>query len=207
MFIIWLVDWDFYDEISRSEAVLEYIQFVFYLLAATIFFSVYLTLKRKSNIALFFIMLSLCFFFVAMEEINWGQVIFKFRTPEFIRTINSQEEFSIHNSKIVETVLHELYILVGFGGAFLPFCKNRLVRRKKFSMIINFLPDKSLFFYFFSVGGYYFFRDYIRRFIAYLTHSEPIAMFNQEIPETLFSMGIFLYACIQFVKKEVYLSK
>lgn len=34
---------------------------------------------------------------VALEETNWGQVYFHFRTPELIDRINYQDEFSLHN--------------------------------------------------------------------------------------------------------------
>jgi hypothetical protein len=41
--------------------------------------------------------LGLLLFFVAMEEISWGQTLFGFATPEGWARINHQHETSIHN--------------------------------------------------------------------------------------------------------------
>jgi len=51
---------------------------------------------RKKNGNIFFLILGLLFFFGAGEEINWGQRIFNFETPEIMQS-NVQHEFSIHN--------------------------------------------------------------------------------------------------------------
>jgi len=39
----------------------------------------------------------LSFFFIAGEEISWGQRIFMFQTPEPLAAINVQSEFTLHN--------------------------------------------------------------------------------------------------------------
>ena len=45
----------------------------------------------------FFVLLALSCFYVAMEEISWGQRIVEFSSPEFFRTNNLQGETNIHN--------------------------------------------------------------------------------------------------------------
>ena len=40
--------------------------------------------------------------FIAGEEINWGQFLFNFPTPDFISDINSQYHFNVHNLYAVE---------------------------------------------------------------------------------------------------------
>jgi len=45
----------------------------------------------------FFLLLSLSCFYVAMEEISWGQRIVDFSSPDFFRTNNLQGETNIHN--------------------------------------------------------------------------------------------------------------
>jgi hypothetical protein len=38
--------------------------------------------------------------FVALEETNWGQVYFNFATPELIKRVNYQGDFSLHNLRL-----------------------------------------------------------------------------------------------------------
>lgn len=61
---------------------------------------VYLFIKTKN---IFYILLSVLFFFGAGEEISWGQRIIGFRTPELMEEINVQKEFSFHNIEIFNT--------------------------------------------------------------------------------------------------------
>lgn len=60
----------------------------------------YLFVKTRN---VFYILLSLLFFFGSGEEISWGQRIIGFKTPESIEKINVQKEFSIHNIEIFNT--------------------------------------------------------------------------------------------------------
>ena len=48
----------------------------------------------------YFWLLAILFIFAFGEEISWGQRIFGFETPEYIREINIQEEFNLHNLEI-----------------------------------------------------------------------------------------------------------
>ncbi|MCP4668912.1 MAG: hypothetical protein GY849_21450 [Deltaproteobacteria bacterium] len=54
----------------------------------------------KRNI--FLLLLALFMFFVAGEEISWGQRLFGFSVPELISQINFQRELNIHNLKIIQ---------------------------------------------------------------------------------------------------------
>ena len=44
--------------------------------------------------------------FTAGEEISWGQHIFGYPTPDWIAERNSQEEFNLHNSYVLQSTLH-----------------------------------------------------------------------------------------------------
>ena len=43
------------------------------------------------------VMFALAAFFMAMEEVSWGQRIFQLETPGFFATHNYQKELSLHN--------------------------------------------------------------------------------------------------------------
>ncbi len=61
---------------------------------------IYLFIVRKN---IFYLLLGILLFFGAGEELSWGQHMFKFKTPEKIKTNNFQGEFNIHNMEIFNT--------------------------------------------------------------------------------------------------------
>ncbi len=70
--------------------------------------------------------------FIAGEEISWGQRIFEFTTPEFLRDLNRQNEFNVHNLqtisfKLVEKVFHQAIILLCTVTCVAFFCRKRTV--------------------------------------------------------------------------------
>jgi len=62
--------------------------------------------------------LSLIFFFLAAEEISWGQRIFSFSTPEFFLSYNIQREISVHNLLPLQNLLCLAYVAVSLVGFF-----------------------------------------------------------------------------------------
>jgi Tetratricopeptide repeat len=98
----------------------EWVQFWCFVLALV--FSVRLVFAR-SGYRMFFAALAMACFYVAMEEISWGQRIFGFETTEFFKTKNLQGEMNLHNMLTgpVSTPLKAALeyataaLLVGFG--------------------------------------------------------------------------------------------
>jgi tetratricopeptide (TPR) repeat protein len=72
----------------------EWLQF--YLFAAAALLSLRVLLS-SSSYRVFFALLALFCFYVAMEEISWGQRIFGWSSPEFFRARNIQGETNLHN--------------------------------------------------------------------------------------------------------------
>lgn len=104
--------------ICAEDGIVEYMQFAAYFLAAvSAGYIVFRFYKRKdiyNTIA--FGVLSLFLFFVAMEEISWGQRIFNVATPESIKKINSQNEITFHNVGLFQQLMFELYVAIGAAG-------------------------------------------------------------------------------------------
>jgi len=64
-----------------------------------------------------FLLLGIGAFFIAGEEISWGQWLFHFDTPENWAELNSQKEFNLHNLEIFQRGGKELPLIVfGLGG-------------------------------------------------------------------------------------------
>jgi len=57
------------------------------------------------------ILLGLFFIFIAGEEESWGQWIFEFSTPEELKSLNYQEEVTIHNLNVFTGIFHAHFIL------------------------------------------------------------------------------------------------
>lgn len=64
----------------------------------------------------FYGLFALLLFFVAMEEIAWGQQLFKFSTPEAWREINVQGETTLHNLAGMQGNNGYLRAVFGLGG-------------------------------------------------------------------------------------------
>lgn len=55
-------------------------------------------------------------FFITMEEIAWGQQYLHFNSPEFVKAINEQNEFTLHNVGPLQARTDILNTLFGIGG-------------------------------------------------------------------------------------------
>ena len=72
-----------------------------------------------------------CIYF-AGEELSWGQQLFKWDTPEFIKALNDQNETNLHNMSSwldqKPRLLLELWVLI--GGILLPLW--RIIRKTSY---------------------------------------------------------------------------
>lgn len=65
---------------------------------------------------------TLCCFYVAGEEISWGQQIVKWDTPAYWSTLNDQNETNLHNTSdwLDQKPRLLLFIGIAFGGLVIP---------------------------------------------------------------------------------------
>jgi hypothetical protein len=123
--ILWLILWsvnDFYAILFVGEDhLVEWLQF-FCLFLASIYFGL-TVLKKVGVLRFFYILAALCSFFLAMEEISWGQRLFNIETPEALKAINAQNEITIHNLESVQRYRHWYLGGVGFLGLAATFIR------------------------------------------------------------------------------------
>ena len=74
-----------------------------------------------------------------------------FDNPEFFEENNTQNEFTIHNLEPVQGVLAEVYIIIGFFGAFGWLILSKLPQRIQSGFLRYIFPAKYLSPYFFFV--------------------------------------------------------
>jgi len=85
--------------LGKEDCLFENLTAIFFLVASGICLRNYI-----DNFNIFFLLLAILFFVGFGEEISWGQRLFDFATPESLRKINVQKEFTIHNIVYLNSV-------------------------------------------------------------------------------------------------------
>jgi hypothetical protein len=153
----------------REDSLIEYSQFAFYLLGS--FFAL-LTVSRclRNRLHLhgaLYGILALGLFFIAMEEISWGQRIVGITNPDYFNKHNVQNELTLHNLDSVQPLLRHMYIAIGFYGSFSWMLAALLLPKVKLRCdnVLNFLtPPWYVAPYFFVCFSIYTFLHYIRSY-------------------------------------------
>lgn len=118
---------------------------LFEVLTAICFFTASIVMFVSSKFKNVFLLgFAIVFLFGAGEEISWGQRIFNFETPQNLKSINVQGEFTLHNIEVFNKRnmdgsakenwdrLLEIYfvflLLSGFYGVVLPILVNHVTR-------------------------------------------------------------------------------
>ena len=125
-----------------EDRLLENLSVLVWLVLLLVFLLFAYKLKKKGRqVACFYLGLSLAAFFVAMEEISWGQRIFKIKTPQFFVKNNYQNEIGLHNTKIAGVSVNKLIsgkvvpVFLLFYFLVVPFLKFK--KNNKVLEIIN----------------------------------------------------------------------
>lgn len=212
-----MVSPDTYILLIQEDTVVEYAQAFFYFLAS-IFSSLISIrfLKNKLTLhAVLYAILAVGLLFIFLEEISWGQRIFNIENSDYFNQHNVQNEISLHNLDIVQPMVHKIYILVGFYGAFSWLFVRRFMSRTKTkcSHIVNFIvPDWFISSYFFFVLFIYVLLDYVRPFGVVIGIKEfQMGVFfewrDQEPAELLLSLGFLFFTIINYMKSLICLTE
>jgi hypothetical protein len=142
----------------NEDRFLQWLQFLGYLTAsiAAVLISFRLHREKRLLLSIAFALLAAGCFFVAGEEISWGQRILGFGTPHEWAEINRQHETNIHN--VDEVPFNLTMMLIGaYGSVGAWFVRWRL--RGRTPEILEFLfPPLFLTTSFFVLFGYKFLR-------------------------------------------------
>lgn len=109
------LDSDYYYRAVQEDESLEWFTFWAFAFAAAFFWWA-ARRRARERFPWFFLLVGLFCFFVAMEEISWGQRVAGFRPPSYFLEHNFQQELNLHN--VVETDLRKLALeglLWGYG--------------------------------------------------------------------------------------------
>ncbi len=133
--------------IPEGYGVLEFSQFITALLglavAVRLLFDPFV--RRRPLVFAVTILGALSCFYIAGEEMSWGQHFFHWNTPEYWAEVNRQEETNLHNTYAIFEKWPRAVLEVGIviGGLLIPFAAmlDRRVRANRLSL---FFPAAAL---------------------------------------------------------------
>lgn len=177
----------------------EKIQFLSYLISAFIGFRTYQILKQSPSHNPQRLLILLFIFgcsFIGLEEISYGQHIFKWITPEYISSINLQNETNIHNLTIIQKNAYQAkaFIFIAWIGS-LSYL---------FRFNINPLSTKDLVLADWFAASYFL---PLALFYTQLIYIWGYGNDHQETFETVFSFGFLVIAISNFKKVRYFLTK
>lgn len=194
-FVLRTLDPNLYLAVIAEDSWAEYFQFFSYLTAG--FVLVASAHRARTGQRVVRVALALCgiaLMLVAAEEISWGQRILGIDTPESYQQINFQNELTLHNLDAVQGYLHYAYMVIGLAGG-LGWLLARALRRVAWvERLRPWLPKWYLMGYFLPVFGFYFAHDYLRPYIYDQFEVYVLDPVNQEVFETLLSLGFIWWA-------------
>jgi hypothetical protein len=191
---------------SRGQPV-EWATAIVYLLAAGFAISLALHFRRHQEwiYVLLYSVLAGGMFLIAMEEISWGQRQLGIKTPPLLAERNYKEELNFHN--LSSFPLHEVFIAVGFYGAFSRLIATPLLI-KRFPKFVDLLtPPYVLFLFFFIPFAYYAYCEFLYytevlprglHWSEYWTEEHFINGEDQEPLELLLALGFLLFTLLNW---------
>jgi hypothetical protein len=180
---------------AEEDNVAENLQFAFLLVATWAAGSVALARWRRGEaiLTVLYGAFAAGAFFVAGEEISWGQRLFGIATPEAISEVNIQHELTLHNTYLFTPVFSFAQLFIGFVPALAAITPwPRLLSRRMDAWRRALVPGPALASYFLLIGAWRLYR------YAFLTPGTPawIGEFS-EIAELALYAGLALFALDQ----------
>ena len=173
-----------FDWLRNEDGPLEWAQFFEYAFSSLISLLIYFKIKNKRSInSLIWLIIFASCFFIAGEEISWGERFFGY-SIESISKLSIQGETNLHNlpffhNYILDPALQVICIFLGWVGW------------RKWPYLTS-LPSRKFSLFFLIVSLYFFYYE-----VSWFSTIEHIRN-DQEIFELLLSTGLFLHCWESF---------
>lgn len=187
---------DLFVWITAENSIIEWLQFVLILTSSMIFARLSLRLfqNRQTMIGVLCVLIALGMFFVAGEEIAWGQQIFGWSTPTALEEVNVQQETTLHNISSAHPIFVYAVMLAGLYGTVMPLLRTFGWKKGQRSVLSSLLvPPLCLVPAFFMPFGYRFSRlalgvdAHFPKFIFHITKFS-------EVTELCLYFGVIVFA-------------
>lgn len=119
--------------ITNEDALMEWLQFLLVFASSLVFAAIGLRFLqgRQRGIGSLCLLVALGTFFVAGEEIAWGQRVFGWSTPEALEAANVQQETTLHNISSAHPIFVYAVMLAGLYGVLAPVLKAALWKKRQ----------------------------------------------------------------------------
>jgi hypothetical protein len=146
--------------ITAEDSVIEWLQFFLIFASSLIFARISWRLfqDRQMRMGVLCLMIALGTFFVAGEEIAWGQHIFGWSTPVTLEAVNVQQEITLHNISSAHAIFVYGVMFAGLYGTLLPLFKAIWWDKQQSLLSSLLMPPLCLVPAFFMPFGYRFSR-------------------------------------------------
>jgi hypothetical protein len=117
--MLWLkLEWPTqYEDVNYEDHLVQNLQVVLYTLAAILLIVAAIRFTAQPRFMRWVILLAgVVLFFIAGEEISWGQYIFDYNLPQYFAQNNLEGELNIHNLPAEEGLLDAAFMLAGLVG-------------------------------------------------------------------------------------------
>jgi len=207
---VFISDWlETYSILIKEDGPIEYSTVIVYLAALIVSVNILRFFKNDKKFFVLFLVFSIGFFLIAMEEISWGQRIFDFNTPDWFPK-NIQHETNLHNLETLIDFRHASMMSVSMFGTFawLVFPKIQKIFRvfseKTYATLLRVvIPSRYLMGYFFPVFIVFFIFDISNStFFNFENKLNPI-LYESEPFELLLGIGILLFLLNSYFKQKI----
>ncbi len=166
-----------YNYFTSEDRWIECATFVFYFIAGLLILrmiTITPAVRRPG-----YVLLCLGLFFVAMEEISWGQRFFNLHTPQILAQNNLQAELTLHNASFFPAEKLLFYVII-IWAVFLPVILHRLKALDALlkSIGIPLVP--------FEIQSYF--------VLGFLFKNVALVIRSEEIGECLIGLGFLLFS-------------
>jgi hypothetical protein len=206
---VFIIDWhQTYSIIIREDGPIEYSTLIVYLIAFIVSITILKFFKKDKKFFVLYLVFSIGFFLIAMEEISWGQRIFDFNTPNWFPE-NRQNETNLHNLESLLQFRHASMMSVSIFGTFSWLAIPKI--QKKFSVFSKttykkilrvVIPSKFLMGYFFPVFIVFFIYDISSSTIFNFEYRSNFILYETEPFELLLGIGILLFLLNSYRKQK-----
>lgn len=205
--ILFGVDNEFYQKATEEDGPIEYATAIAYFISFIFSLAIARFFKERKKFFILFLILSLGFLFIALEEISWGQRIFDIKAPKWF-PYNTQREITIHNLEIFIQYRHAAFMIVAFIGSFtwfvLPKIHTRLFEKvgNGYRTFLRYaVPSKYLISYFLPIFLLWIIYDLTpQNFINRNIRWNFFIWYDSEPLELMLSIGILLFVMNSYFK-------
>lgn len=187
-----------YEKIGLEDGLLEWVQFILFSLSTVLAIMLAFKFRRDKALIAIYIIIALGMFFVASEEISWGERVIEIGNieiiPEHLMERNIQGETNFHNIDVFDSKVGYIYTIIGIWGVFSGLFLKVLKRYKKIGgNVFNILKHIT--------NPWYLSMYFSPLFINLITTYEFRPQ-HYEVTETFLSVGIFLFLLRNYFQRE-----